>query len=265
MDESLRNQVAAYITQQRAAGIADTQIAGEMIEHGWDENTVRAILAANQASVNQVQFTPQLVQSPVVDNQNQVPHSNKRWKLLFIGITAALLIVAAAFLVIKPEPKSNQAATNTEEFATFTDPNFSVNLPKAWNGDAGYQPGGTTFFYYSDEDSNEENRTKAAYMTMFIIEGKVDRTAQQLDSLEQLNAKFEVIRDEETKFGNYTGRVVELIVASAQQPDKNTHRVSFQVSNEKYTYSVDIASLDEYWQLHQAEIEEIMHSFRPLP
>lgn len=177
----------------------------------------------------------------------------------------------------KPESKPNLDYSNnqgsiieekqvSEKFSKFTDPNFSIDIPDSWGEDAGYEPGSSLVLFTSAEFGGDKAQSaKGARLNIYVFDRDKDRIEEQIESLIKNKSEYKIINDKnDVKFGNYTGRLIELQVSSRERPDAKSHIFSIFVRGENKSYSADIIFGEEYLDIHKENAEKILKSFVPL-
>lgn len=207
---------------------------------------------AQQQPINPGYTQPQPVQPQVVQPQA----TSKRSKLVLLATALMLVsvIVAAAVFVL--------SSSNSASLTRFEDPNFTMMVPESWSGDAGYEPGKTLIFYYSPEDSSDENREKAASLTVFVG-SQEDRIDDQIKSLDQQAADYTILVDETVNTDEASIRYVEIVLSPIETPDRQIRIASAESKRGDFIINADISGLEEHWGLHKDVAPRILQSIVP--
>jgi hypothetical protein len=247
-------QAINYIEKLRSEGYGDDAIRQHLETSGWTTDAVNAYLQPGQQ-------TQPLTKSNTTYTQKKtkLPRISKLTLILITII--ALLGSSLIYVVVNKQTSNSQFEPG---FSKFTDTDFSVEVPKSWSTDSGYEPGKGLVMMYSPENGPENLREQAANMIVFVSDDSHDRIEQQKASLEKAGGTYQTLRDETRKFGSYSGRFVEIIVTSKQEPDKKMHVLSLAVKGAQRQYYMDLTALDEHWHIHAKNAEHILDTFAPL-
>lgn len=253
MDQQ-NQQLQAHIEAMRASGQSDEFIKQQLLASGWPaELLVHFFTVPAQAA------------APLnLPTAAASAHVSKKYRFIIVALLAVIALLVGSLVYLALHKPASTANNFEPGFSKFTDPNFSVELPKSWSGDAGYEEGNGLTLFYSLESGIENLREQGANVTFYASDDSFDRIKQQLEGLEKAGGTYETIRDETKQFGAHSGRFVEVIVSTKEQPSKKMHLLSLSVKGKEKQYFADISALDEHWHIHAENAEHILNTFVPL-
>jgi len=182
--------------------------------------------------------------------------NNKKLVLVVAGLILGIILASIIFFVFTQEDDS------TATFTAFEDPNFTMQIPESWSGDASYEPGSSLIMYYSPEDSSDENREKASRLIVYVG-SQENRIDTQIDELESSGAKYSIITDETTENNGTQIRYVELVVTPIETPEKETRVASATAKKGNFIINADMQALNTHWGLHEDVARKTLKSISP--
>ncbi len=276
------NSVHQYIQEQMQNGMSSQQIVNQLLLAGWTLQSLQMYAPelfsrpATQADAgvipqpvpiqpnSQTIFTPQQT-VPQVNDFSVTPAvsavaTNSKVSMLKsrFFILLAITVVIAAVGVIAYLLFVSKNGTSSKNL---NDPNFSMSIPEGWTGDASYQPGSTVVLFYSPEDSDKENREKAALFTGYIGLN-FDRIEQQIKYFEESKAEYNIINDEKFDSDGTSYRLVEYTVKGSGQSEA-THTLMITATKGDFIINADVVSKDTSWELHAQEADTMLRSITP--
>lgn len=264
-------------------GLSSQQIVNQLLLAGWtlqslqmyapDLFTQPVAAQVDTATIPQpapIQPTPQTVFTPqqpinqpdeyaIAPAVNTIALEPKpsrlkvRLLILIVGLVLIGVVGIAAYLLF--------ANRNTSSSKSLNDPNFSMSIPEGWTGDASYQPGSTVVLFYSPEDSEKDNREKAALFTAYVGLN-FDRIEQQIKYFEESKAEYKIINDEKFESDGTSYRLVEYTVKGSGQ-NEAAHTLMITATKGDFIINADVVSTDASWQLHSEEADSMLKSIKP--
>lgn len=273
MDHTTR-QGMQFIAQMRAQGMSDEMIRQQLLGAGWPMDVVQRLMI----SAMRTQSAP-------------VKKSSGLLLSLVIGLVVVLAVGAGGavwYLTSQQQEPENHGATQSQQqqdetnpgvqteppgtsggeelLATFTDSNFSIDLPQSWFEDSKYKTGAEQVSFFSPEHLVDENREKAATMKISVsTDMTTDRLAKRLESITQQGGTYQAAMDEPIFLGGKTGRIIDIVYTTAQQPDKQVRLMMLDVPGTSMRYFVEVTGNNAHWEtLHAAKADMMLRSFRQL-
>lgn len=184
---------------------------------------------------------------------NNFGNSPRQFMGLVVGGLLAALLLVAFFMFLLPR-------INQPELTQFNDPNFTLQIPIDWRGDGNYTVGDGLILFYSSEDANDQNREKAAYLSMYIgvSPGRIDRQLEDLGG-----GQYEMLVDEVSSDDGVDYRYIEVAITPEETPDRELYLASVVATRGDFAIAADFISIADYWDLHADEAKPVLLSIRP--
>lgn len=251
MNEDNQQEQLDFVRQRVQSGYSDDQIKNELIIAGYtDENIEQLMMAYNQAFI---------VEPHQVLDSSTNPKKTKAILLakVFLILLITSVLSYTGYSLINSMTNSNKSATvEIDGFDLFEDPNFTIQIPTSWGGDAGNNPGQTPVFFYSPEDSVPETYDQAAFITITSEDGK--KREEFINTIK--NDENIVVHDD--KFTKKDGVMKNFIEFTIDVGGNNIIRTTivFSVLNDSALMLL-VQVNEDYWDKHKDQVEVIVNSF----